>query len=231
MSETKQKDIEAEASDGILEVIRAGEEISLGENRFYAPATVTAIKIFGLEYKGHLPDFVGLIDTGGFGEAEYISKILRESNVYPGRVVEVYLTHNHPDHAGNVHLFPEARVVAPDSIYSLGKPNTFELVDTLFMREPGVEIKGGIPHFSDRARIVSTPGHTGQDLSILYQSKSGLIAVVGDLFWSEHDWQHDDEYLSLCVNPDLQKISRDYFRKLKPAIVIPGHGPAFAPSY
>lgn len=70
-------------------------------------------------------------------------------------------------------------------------------------------------------------------MSVLYSTRSNKkILIVGDLFWSKLDWDYGTEYLDLCVNKERQDKSRAYVKNvLKPDIIIPEHGCAFAPKY
>jgi glyoxylase-like metal-dependent hydrolase (beta-lactamase superfamily II) len=223
----KETPIELQASNGAIEVLRAGEEIDRGSRGFYAPSTITLFKRL-LFPSGN---YLGIVDTGSYGETELVRGLLADQLINPKLVRRVYLTHNHPDHQGNVHLFEKAFVFGPDSSYRLSRPNYFKnLAPPESMTTPGFLMEERRTP-SAKLQVISTPGHTGQDLSLVYQCRNGLVAVVGDLFWSQHDWESDSEFTGLCVNQELQKRSRDYIRGLRPAVVIPGHGPAFAPIY
>ena len=223
------KGIEIIASNGALEVLRPGSISASDGKGFYAPATITLLKDPDL-----FPDYV-LIDTGGHGEASNLKRKLWEKALLtPDQISGIYLTHNHPDHCGNLHLFENAFVRTPDSSFHMCDPNYFKsLASPETMTTPGIviEIKKPKKANDSELRVVSTPGHSGQDLSVLYKCKIGFVAVVGDLFWSENDWYNDNKYSGLCVNLELQEKSRDYIRKLKPDVIVPGHGPAFEPRH
>ena len=116
----------------------------------------------------------------------------------------------------------------PDSIFSTASPNNFELMQRDFMLKPGNEQRT----INREIALISTPGHSGWDMSVLHTGKDARILTCGDLFWNQKDWERNSEFMSLCVNPEMQKRSRDYVREtLKPEVVIPGHGRAFQPKY
>ncbi|GAH18981.1 unnamed protein product, partial [marine sediment metagenome] len=188
---------------------------------FFAPCTITLIRDSSERYN--------LVDTGSFGEERTIKELLNKRNITPDQIQRVLITHNHPDHIGTIGLFKEAEVYMPDSKFRVNVPNIFRLVHEDFMSEVGREQKIEGSNMS----LISTPGHAGWDMSILYQARNGKkIAMVGDLFWSQQDWDNNSEYLNLCVNKAMQDKSRDYVRNvLKPDVIIPGHGDAFSPEY
>lgn len=220
------QDLVQEASEGSVVVVRAGEEFEAPGDMFYAPATMSLIRYSPENSKS----LFSLVDTGGFGEGAKIRKLLGEREVIPRDIGQVVITHNHPDHLGNVHLFEDAEIVMPDSRFMIFRHNLFTLMPTHLYEAPGNNIP--TPGLFPKVSLIATPGHSGWDLSVLYTGTSARILMCGDLFWSERDWKTDSEFMGLCVNPDMQRKSRDYVRgTLQPEVVVPGHGPAFAPNY
>jgi len=218
-----------EVSKGRVTVLRAGEEQENRDGSFYAPASITLIKEL-LKGVSSRRGFYTLIDCGGYGEQENIRDLLQQQKIFPAYIAQVLGTHNHPDHIGNLHLFNEADILLPDSRFRVKKPNEFGLVPSSLYRGPGISYQEGI--VDESTSLISTPGHSGWDLSVLYKGAKGRIAMVGDLFWSEEDFYKDSEFMGLCVNPEMQKRSRDHIREnLKPEVIVPGHGEAFAPKY
>lgn len=218
-----EEDLVKKISDGEVVVLRAGEEREEGDE-FYAPATISLVR-----YQESGLNKTFLIDVGGFGEEKKIEKLLKNKKILLRDISSVFITHNHPDHSGNISLFKNSTIFMPDSIFRVDKPNYFKLIPQEAYRTPG---KKCLPSDLVKFKILSTPGHSGWDYSVIYPCSNGKIAIVGDLFWSKEDWENDSEYLGLCVNPKLQERSRDYIRiKLRPDIIVPGHGPAFAPKY
>lgn len=214
----KTKDLAAEISMGAIKVLREGKEKELPRGRFYAPCTTTLIK--------HEPYGKFLVDPGCFGEEKTLISLLKQESIFPQQISRIYVTHNHLDHCGTAGLFKGAEVVMPDSRFKVSQPNYFHIFPQETYNKPG-----RIVYIDRVSSVISTPGHSGWDMSLLYRSKKGLIAIVGDLFWSEEDWNNDSSYLGLCMNPEMQKRSREYVRKMKPEVIVPGHGPAFAPKY
>lgn len=222
-----EKDLAEKTTHGAVCVIRQGKEQELETGIFFAPATATLIK--GLE--------TYLVDPGFFGEEKDISELLKNYGIL-NEIKGVFITHNHPDHIGGVSsCYKNARVYTSDSSFRLHEVNrnVFRLMTNPkeFYSSPGNTYD---VVFFPCITIMSTPGHSGWDLSIIC-SKIGdytdyKVAIVGDLFWSEDDFEHDSEFLELCVNPEMQKRSREYIRTVvKPDVIVPGHGAAFIPKY
>jgi len=73
--------------------------------------------------------------------------------------------------------------------------------------------------FSSNLKIIKTPGHSYDSLSLLVETELGKIAVVGDVFWKE-DEPKQDPYAS--DKKELKK-SREKILALSD-YVVPGHG-------
>jgi glyoxylase-like metal-dependent hydrolase (beta-lactamase superfamily II) len=222
------KDLVKEVSLGAVMVLRPGNEEET-QKGFYAPASISLIRCLP---QGHPPKsgLYTLVDCGAPGEEELIKNYLREEGISLNRIGQVLITHNHPDHNGNVNLFRRADIITPDSIFDVNLPNFFKLIPSDFYQRPGNEYTNNL--LIDQIKLVSTPGHSGWDYSVINSSSKGDVAIVGDLFWSEEDFENDSEFMELCVNPEMQKRSRAWIREiLRPDVIIPGHGEAFAPKY
>jgi glyoxylase-like metal-dependent hydrolase (beta-lactamase superfamily II) len=72
---------------------------------------------------------------------------------------------------------------------------------------------------TDDIKIISTPGHSKDSLTLLVKTEAGTIAIVGDVFWQQ-DKPEVDPYAT--DNEQLQK-SRQQVLALADYIV-PGHG-------
>jgi glyoxylase-like metal-dependent hydrolase (beta-lactamase superfamily II) len=89
-------------------------------------------------------------------------------------------------------------------------------------------------------KLMTTPGHTGHCCSLFVECARGIsfqfdalrshqytrIAIVGDLWESCDD---ESFWRSLSEMPTLHEKSRAYVLEWKPDLIIPGHGPPFAP--
>ncbi|KAL4220379.1 hypothetical protein ACF0H5_020784 [Mactra antiquata] len=141
---------------------------------------------------------------------------LKKYDLSPDKIEFVVCTHGHSDHVGNLNLFSNAiHIVSHDICVG----------DTYMLHD----FAKGIPYeIDDDIEVVSTPGHTGSDVSVIVRNtKHGTVAVTGDLFERLEDledftlWQENSE------NPEAQQYNRMEVLKFADTI-IPGHGPMFA---
>jgi len=219
------EDLASKVSGGKVAVIREGYDREGGKGRFHAKCTVTLMRT-GKE------ELLSLVDPGREKDKDEICHALILKGVLPGQIETIFLTHNHPDHMLGVVNF-NSTVYAPDSVYNVGnyKPSeidSYGLFPDIFHR-----IGTEIPTNQREIRLVATHGHSGWDMSVIYQEEKGpKIAVVGDLFWSEQDFYEDNRFTDLCEDPLKQEISRGHIREvIRPEVIVPGHGAAFEARY
>lgn len=78
---------------------------------------------------------------------------------------------------------------------------------------------------SANVRVISTPGHTDHDLSVVVENVAnfGRIVIAGDIFECEND---ADRWENLSKYVEKQKKSRNFIASFAD-FIIPGHGPMF----
>jgi len=149
-----------------------------------------------------------VIDPGMVRDRREILDALSSSGVDPTAVTDVVLTHHHPDHTVNIALFPEARVHDHWAIYH--RDTWTDRAADGFLLSPSV-------------RLIATPGHTRQDITILAGSPDGIVAFT-HLWWSAEGPDEDP------LAEDMQALHASRRRVLQVADrVVPGHGSPFAP--
>ncbi|KAM9335644.1 metallo-beta-lactamase domain-containing protein 1 [Symphorus nematophorus] len=153
-----------------------------------------------------------LVDTGGPWDRDFLLRTLKERCLDPGDVDLVVGTHGHSDHVGNLNLFPAALMIVG---YDVSKGDTYR---------PN-QLGQGQPYSVDEhVSVVSSPGHTGQDVSVLVKGTSaGTVLIAGDLFECCSD---EDSWRDVSMNTAVQEVSRQ--EALRTAdVIIPGHGLPF----
>jgi glyoxylase-like metal-dependent hydrolase (beta-lactamase superfamily II) len=158
-----------------------------------------------------------IVDTGAPEQRREILDALAARGVNPGAVTWVVNTHGHLDHVGNNNLFPNATFVLDSD---LARDGEYWIHD---FRQGPLQIEsreGGVP-----VVVMLTPGHTDHDLSVVVKTSAGTVAVVGDLFEYEGDW-NDNAWRAWSKNPVAQADSRAKVMVLADYI-IPGHGDRF----
>ncbi|TMG34105.1 MAG: MBL fold metallo-hydrolase [Chloroflexi bacterium] len=149
-----------------------------------------------------------VIDPGMVRDRWEILDALSSSGVDPTAVTDVVLTHHHPDHTVNIALFPEARVHDHWAIYH--RDTWTDRAADGFLLSPSV-------------RLIATPGHTRQDITILAGTPDGIVAFT-HLWWSAEGPDEDP------LAEDMQALHASRRRVLQVADrVVPGHGSPFAP--
>lgn len=151
-----------------------------------------------------------VVDPGMVADRKLILGPLSEAGVAPEQVTDVVFSHHHPDHTLNAALFPAARFHDHWAIYQ----------DDLWIDRPADGFQ-----LSPSIRLATTPGHTAEDISTLADTSEGLV-VLTHLWWAEQG-PADDPY---ATDPDALHASREAILALSPTLIVPGHGPAFAPT-
>lgn len=124
----------------------------------------------------------------------------------------VFLTHHHLDHAMNAGLFPNAKVIDEEAIYTQDKATE------------GVKM---IPDTD--ITVLSTPGHEYAHAALVVPTKEGTVVVAGDNFWlttteeQKVDIEKKDDFAE-----DMEVLKESTRQVLDLADwVIPGHGKMF----
>lgn len=151
-----------------------------------------------------------VVDPGMVAHRSVILDPLAALAVAPDAVTDVVLSHHHPDHTINIALFPNAKVHDFATTYDR---------DRWIDREPGAF------DLSPSVRLLPTPGHTDQDQSTIVRTDDGVV-VLTHLWWmadgpAEDPFSRDQAQL---------RASRELVLELEPALIVPGHGPAFHPT-
>jgi glyoxylase-like metal-dependent hydrolase (beta-lactamase superfamily II) len=146
-------------------------------------------------------------DPGMVRRRSLILEPLGELGVAPEQVTDVVFSHHHPDHTLNAALFPNARFHDHWAIYH---------GDQWHWRDAeGYQLTPAI-------RLIRTPGHTLEDLTIRAGTPQGVVAFTH--LWNDATAVRDRHAV------DLAGLHAGRRRVLAVAdIIVPGHGAAFTP--
>ncbi len=154
-------------------------------------------------------DRVIIVDPGMVADRDLILRPLRELGVRPQDVTDIVISHHHPDHTVNIALFPMVPV------------HDFHWViegDVITVRDAdGVHLTPGV-------RLLTTPGHTPQDVTTLVGTPDDVHALT-HLWWTA-EGPADDPY---APDRELLRDQRDRVLDLA-TVIVPGHGAAFRPN-
>ncbi len=144
-------------------------------------------------------------------------KVLKKEKIKLDDIDYVFLSHCHIDHILLAALFGKAKFVTFDTNLLYNQDLMLEFNEHIL----GKDIK-----------ILETPGHTIEHLSLLVDTPKGKIALAGDVFW----WT-DEEKQIVDINKkddshpkelNMKKLVISRKKLLEVAdYIIPGHGKMF----
>jgi N-acyl homoserine lactone hydrolase len=114
---------------------------------------------------------------------------LNAVGVKPTDIKFLAISHTHPDHVGNVEMFPEATLLVQKAEYEWPNPLG---VGRFKPEHPVQKLDGDYDVFGDGSMmIISTPGHTPGHQSLLVKlPKTGAIVLSGDAVHFKSNWDN-----------------------------------------
>jgi glyoxylase-like metal-dependent hydrolase (beta-lactamase superfamily II) len=113
---------------------------------------------------------------------------LDQLGVKPVDIKYVAVSHSHPDHIGNVELFPQSMLLVQKAEYEgpAGSPPRFK------PDLPVTKLEGDRDVFGDGSvTIIATPGHTAGHQSLLVKlPKTGAVLLSGDTVHFKDNWDN-----------------------------------------
>ena len=114
---------------------------------------------------------------------------LEQLGVKPSDIKIVAVSHTHPDHVGNVEMFPQSMLMVQKAEYDWpGANNTPRFKP----EHPVTKLEGDKDVFGDGSvTIISTPGHTPGHQSLLVKlPKTGALLLSGDAVHFKSNWDN-----------------------------------------
>jgi glyoxylase-like metal-dependent hydrolase (beta-lactamase superfamily II) len=114
---------------------------------------------------------------------------LEQLGVKPQDVKGMAVSHTHPDHSGNVEMFPQAMLYVQKAEYEWPGANN---APRFAPAHPVTKLEGDRDIFGDGSlTIVSTPGHTPGHQSLLVRlPKTGPVLLSGDAVHFKSNWEN-----------------------------------------
>jgi N-acyl homoserine lactone hydrolase len=114
---------------------------------------------------------------------------LEQIGVKPADIKWMAVSHTHPDHTGNVEMFPQAMLYVQKAEYEWpGANNTPRFKP----EHPATKLDGDRDVFGDGSvTILATPGHTPGHQSLLVKlPKTGAVLLSGDAVHFKDNWDN-----------------------------------------
>jgi glyoxylase-like metal-dependent hydrolase (beta-lactamase superfamily II) len=113
---------------------------------------------------------------------------LEALGVKPSDIKFVAVSHTHPDHIGNVEMFPQAMLYVQKAEYDWPGANN---APRFKPEHPVTKLEGDKDIFGDGSvTILSTPGHTPGHQSLLVKlPKTGALVLSGDAVHFKSNWE------------------------------------------
>jgi N-acyl homoserine lactone hydrolase len=114
---------------------------------------------------------------------------LEQLGVKPSDIKFLAISHTHPDHVGNVEMFPQARLLVQKAEYEWPNPLG---VGRFKPEHPVTKLEGDYDVFGDGSvMLIATPGHTPGHQSLLVKlRKTGAIVLTGDAVHFKDNWDN-----------------------------------------
>ncbi len=141
---------------------------------------------------------------------------LNMEKLKPEDINFVVLSHGHVDHSLLTGMFKNAKVISFESL--------------LYDKDLMLEFKDDI--LGQDTKIIKTPGHSAEHISLVVDTNKGKYIIAGDIFW----WVDGEEQIVDINKEDTAhpaELNMKELRKSREKIleiadyVIPGHGEIF----
>ena len=114
---------------------------------------------------------------------------LEQLGVKPSDIKYVAVSHSHPDHIGNIEMFPHTMLLVQKAEYEWLGPNN---APRFKPEHPVTKLEGDKDVFDDGSiTIISTPGHTpGHQSLVVKLPKTGALLLSGDAVHFQSNWDN-----------------------------------------
>lgn len=195
-----------------LTVLIEGYAYPADNGTYLASPTTTLLQFHNNNY---------IVDPGCNGPL--LLERLTGKNLLPSDIAALFITHYHLDHILNIRLFPKT-----------------PLYDGSMRWEQDQEIPYADYWLFPEFRIIPTPGHAGEQYSLLVDTENyGLVCIAQDIFWWEDGKQKSGTVAELLETEDPFLADKQSLQESRQKVlesgakwIIPGHGKMFKnPAY
>jgi glyoxylase-like metal-dependent hydrolase (beta-lactamase superfamily II) len=169
-------------------------------------------------------DWVGLLDSGGHTQRRQLVPRIEKYCVKADDIRYIFLTHLHWDHANNVDLFPNAKLIISKAEWDFVQhdndgayyPPTIEMLtkhNLTIVKAAGEYVAPGI-------RAYLTPGHTIGSTTYVVEDNDERYALVGDA--AKNWYEIETGKAKMTKNAEWSRQSIEKIRSLS-SHILPGH--------
>jgi len=128
-------------------------------------------------------------NAGVWTSSKTLASQLAELGLKPADIRYLALSHSHPDHIGNLNLFPQATLVVQKAEYDWVQPFG---APRFKPEQPAIKAEGDRDLFGDGSvTLISTPGHSpGHQCLLVRLPKTGAVLLSGDAVHTKANWDH-----------------------------------------
>jgi N-acyl homoserine lactone hydrolase len=138
-----------------------------------------------------MPDGLAPADPKGlhWRRPKTLASQLQQLGLKPSDIKFVAISHTHPDHIGNVELFPQSMLLVQKAEYDWPGANG---APRFKPEHPVTKLTGDYDVFGDGSvTILSTPGHTpGHESLLVKLPKTGVLVLSGDAAHFRSNWEN-----------------------------------------
>jgi len=170
----------------------------------------------------------GILQLGRYGAFQ---KRLAEFGLEPGDIDMVVNTHCHYDHIESNYLFRGKPLVVHEKEVEYCSNLYWPEFTEAFMGIMEIDAVSGEKKLSENVRVIETLGHTPGSISVLAETREGLVACIGDAAIVREDLLEFrvPSVVTKNIAPEVSVNSLKRIAALEPFMVVPGHDAPFDP--
>lgn len=172
-----------------------------------------------------------LFDTGHNGRRQLLTKALESLGVTPNNIDFVVLSHLHWDHALNIPLFNNSKIVIDHSELTTENTSDYARVGFLsdFITKMDVAYADESYKIDEDITVLKTPGHTPGHIALTVKNNDDLYVLSGDALPNARAYTRGRPDL-IFHSSELAAQSILKIKRLSPKIIYPGHDAPFTPT-
>lgn len=141
---------------------------------------------------------------------------LEQLSLKPSDIKYVAVSHSHPDHIGDVAMFPQSMLLVQKAEYDWPGPGGPRFKP----EQPVTTLEGDRDAFGDGSvTILATPGHTPGHQSLLVKlAKTGAVLLSGDAAHFKENWDNrrvpEINFNKEQTSASMRRLARSWPRKM-----------------